>query len=68
MRNRAGQILRERRLELGLTQEEVALELHMSIRQFQRSDDGSILRQNTSAQTWINLLLYANMVLPLWQI
>lgn len=28
MRNRAGQILRERRLELGLTQEEVALELH----------------------------------------
>ena len=40
MRNRAGQILRERRLELGLTQEEVALELHMSIHQYQRYEDG----------------------------
>ena len=40
MRNRAGQILRERRLELGLTQEEVALELHMSIHQYQRYECG----------------------------
>ena len=40
MRNRAGQILRERRLELGLTQEEVALELHMSIHQYQRYEYG----------------------------
>ena len=40
MRNRAGQILRARRLELGLTQEEVALELHMSIHQYQRYEYG----------------------------
>ena len=40
MRNRAGQILRERRLELGMTQEEVALELHMSIHQYQRYEYG----------------------------
>ncbi len=40
MKNRAGQILRERRIELGLTQEEVALELHMSIHQYQRYEYG----------------------------
>ena len=40
MRNRAGQILRERRLELGLTQEDAALELHMSTHQYQRYEYG----------------------------
>ena len=46
MRNRAGQILRERRLELGLTQEDVALELHMSIHQYQRCEYGEHLLSN----------------------
>ena len=40
MDNREGQILRDRRLELGLTQEEVALELGMSIHQYQRYEYG----------------------------
>ena len=35
MKNREGRILRERRRELGMTQEEVAIELHMSIHQYQ---------------------------------
>lgn len=40
MDNRAGQILRKRRLELGLTQEQVALSLGMSIHQYQRYEYG----------------------------
>ncbi len=40
MRDREGQILRDRRLELGLTQEEVALELSMSTHQYQRYEYG----------------------------
>ena len=32
--------MHERRLELGLAQEEVALELHMSIHQYQRYEYG----------------------------
>lgn len=40
MDNREGQILRERRLELGLTQEELAYELGMSIHQYQRYEYG----------------------------
>ena len=40
MDNRAGRLLRERRLELGLTQEEVALDLGMSIHQYQRYEYG----------------------------
>ena len=40
MDNRAGQILRNRRLELGLTQEQVALSLGMSIHQYQRYEYG----------------------------
>lgn len=46
MGNRTGEILRERRLELGLTQEEVALELHMSIHQYQRYEYGEHLLPN----------------------
>ena len=40
MENRSGRLLRERRLELGMTQEEVALELGMSIHQYQRYEYG----------------------------
>ncbi len=38
--DRAAQILLDRRLELGLTQEEVATELGMSIHQYQRYEYG----------------------------
>ncbi len=40
MDNREGRILRDRRLELGMTQEDVALELHMSLHQYQRYEYG----------------------------
>ena len=40
MSDREGRILRDRRLELGLTQEQVALDLGMSIHQYQRYEYG----------------------------
>lgn len=47
MDNRAGDLLRDRRIELGLTQEEVALELGMSIHQYQRYEYGETRLANT---------------------
>ncbi len=38
--NHAGRMLREKRLALGLTQEKVAIELGMSIHQYQRYEYG----------------------------
>ena len=40
MKDRVGQMLRKRRKALGLTQEQVALELGMSIHQYQRYEYG----------------------------
>ena len=40
MADRSAQILRARRLELGMTQEEVAFQLGMSIHQYQRYEYG----------------------------
>ena len=40
MADRVGQMLRKRRKALGLTQEQVALELGMSIHQYQRYEYG----------------------------
>ncbi len=40
MKNREARIIRERRQELDMTQEEVALELGMSIHQYQRYEYG----------------------------
>ena len=51
MDNRAGQILRNRRLELGLTQEQVALSLGMSIHQYQRYEYGEHKQSNCSCLT-----------------
>ena len=39
--NREGQILGERRLELGMTQEDVAFEAGMSLQQYQRFESGT---------------------------
>ena len=47
MENREGRLLRDRRLELGLTQEEIALELGMSIHQYQRYEYGEHRLSNT---------------------
>ena len=47
MDNREGRILRDRRLELGLTQEEIALELGMSLHQYQRYEYGETTLSNT---------------------
>ena len=38
--DREGQIIRERRIELGLTQEQVAIEVGMSLQQYQRYEYG----------------------------
>ena len=40
MNNRVGKLLREKRLELGYTHEKIALELGMSIHQYQRYEYG----------------------------
>lgn len=40
MPNREGRILRERRIELGMSQQEIATELNMSIHQYQRYEYG----------------------------
>lgn len=47
MDNREGQMLRDRRLELDMTQEEVALELGMSIHQYQRYEYGETKLSNS---------------------
>ena len=47
MDNRARQLLRDRRLELGMSQEEVALELGMSIHQYQRFEYGETKLPNS---------------------
>lgn len=38
--DREGRIIRERRIELGLTQEETAIELGISLQQYQRYEYG----------------------------
>ena len=47
MDNRTGQMLRDRRLELGMTQEEVAFELGMSVHQYQRYEYGETKLSNS---------------------
>ena len=54
--NRAeGRILRDRRKELGLTQEEVALALGMSIHQYQRYEYGESEMSNTRMRTGLRI-------------
>ena len=47
MKNRVGQILRERRQELGISQEALALQLHMSLHQYQRYEYGETRIENS---------------------
>lgn len=55
MDNRAGELLRDRRLELGLSQEELALELGMSIHQYQRYEYGETKLANTRMQIGLRI-------------
>ena len=47
MNSKEGRIIRNRREELGMTQEEMALELGMSIHQYQRYEYGEHRISNT---------------------
>ncbi len=54
--NRAeGRILRDQRKALGLTQEEVALKLGMSVHQYQRYEYGEIALSNTRMRTGLRI-------------
>jgi transcriptional regulator with XRE-family HTH domain len=55
MANREGDILRERREELGLTQEQVAFELHMSTHQYQRFEYGHTNFSNCRMRTGLRI-------------
>ena len=46
MNNREGKILRDRRIELGLSQQELAVELNMSVHQYQRYEYGDSRLRN----------------------
>ncbi len=55
MKNREGKILRDRRIELGLTQMEVALELQMSLHQYQRFEYGESLLSRSRMSTGLRI-------------
>lgn len=55
MANREGEILRERRKELGMTQEQVAYELHMSMHQYQRFEYGHTSFVNCRMRTGLRI-------------
>ncbi len=55
MDNRGSQILRDRRLELGLTQEDIAYELGMSLHQYQRYEYGESSLSNCRMRTGLRI-------------
>ena len=55
MKDRQTQILKGRRIELGLTQQEVAVELGMHIRQYQRFEYGEQSLAKCSMQTGLRI-------------
>ena len=58
MSDREGKILRDRRLELGFTQEQVALELGMNTHQYQRYEYGEILHvQDDNGGNLIHMIM-----------
>ncbi len=52
---KAGELLRDRRLELGLSQEELALELGMSMHQYQRYEYGETKLANCRMYTGLKI-------------
>ena len=55
MKNQQSQLLKKRRIELGLTQQEIAVELGMHIRQYQRFEYGEQSLANCSMQTGLRI-------------
>ena len=55
MQNKEKTFLRERREELGMTQEEVAIKLHMSIHQYQRYEYGEHLLSNARMKVGLRI-------------
>lgn len=55
MKDQQSQILKSRRAELGLTQQEVAVELGMHIRQYQRFEYGEQSLAKCSMQTGLRI-------------
>ena len=53
--NREGQILGERRLELGMTQEDVAFEAGMSLQQYQRFEYGTQKLSNSRMKAGLRI-------------
>ena len=58
--SREGQIIRERRIELGLTQEQVAVEIGMSLQQYQRYEYGE--RKFSNCAMRIGHLIYTTLL------
>ena len=54
-RNREAQILGERRIELGLTQEDVAFEAGMSLQQYQRYEYGTQQLSNSRMKVGLRI-------------
>ena len=54
-RNREAQILGERRIELGLTQEDVAFEAGMSLQQYQRYEYGTQQLSNSRMRAGLRI-------------
>ena len=55
MRDQQAQVLKNRRIELGLTQQEIAVELGMHIRQYQRFEYGEQSLAKCSMQTGLRI-------------
>lgn len=55
MNNQQSQVLKNRRVELGLTQQEIAVELGMHIRQYQRFEYGEQSLAKCSMQTGLRI-------------
>ena len=53
--NRGGQILGERRLELGMTQEDVAFEAGMSLQRYQRFEYGTQKLSNSRMKAGLRI-------------
>ncbi|MCR4623035.1 MAG: helix-turn-helix domain-containing protein [Clostridiales bacterium] len=56
-----GQVIRDRRLELGLTQEQVASELNMNLRAYQRYENDDFKLSNSRMKTGLRLCTVLNL-------
>ena len=58
MKNREGFILSQRRTELGLSQQDVAVEVGLHIRQYQRFEYGERLLSNCSMKLGLRICAF----------